>query len=147
MGLVLTVDTNLALSFDEKIFIEFNECQKKKSEMSLLDTLSLEERPGMIVEGQKYAFHINGEKVTLNLVTEKSCGQNKSRINIEAPKNIRIGRMESKNIPDLNYEYVSMKNQNKKKKEENKLNMEIQIPKEDTLKERYKNELSWFYNL
>lgn len=146
MGLVLTVENNIAISLNEKVYIQFHECNRKKTELSILDAENLTEVEYIMDDINTYNVLVDGKEVKFNLTT-KSKGKNKTSINIVAARDVMINRISLDNIPDLDYQYMSTKKYKKKKTSVQSSITEPEIIEADILKERYKNELSWFYNL
>ena len=106
---------------------------------------------GLLSEEKPYQFLIDDNVViTLTLMKKRAGGREKTRISVDAPKNIAISRVKSDEIPDIEYEFISLKRQEKRKtlfkKETTNLPQGELIKPNDTLVEKYKNELSWFFN-
>lgn len=145
MGLVLTVENDIVISLNEKVYIQFHECNRKKTELSILDTENLTEVEYMMDDINTYNVLVDGQEVKLNL-TAKSKGRNKTSINIDAARDVAISRISLDDIPDLDYQYMSAKKYKKKKSSAQPSITEPETIEADILKERYKDELSWFYN-
>lgn len=146
MGLVLTVEKNIVVALNDKVFIQFHECNRKKTELSVLDAENLTEVEYIMDDLNTYNVMVNGKEVIFNL-TNKAKGKNKTSIKVEADNDIVISRVSLDDIPVLDYQYMSSKKYNKKKPKLQDSISEPEVIEADILKERYKNELSWFYNL